>query len=77
MVTIDTIPAESIGEPVSAARKRFSVLGALAGLQFRWAKRRSRLALLELNEHQLRDIGITHEEARHEAAKASILPRML
>ncbi|THK38500.1 DUF1127 domain-containing protein [Ensifer sp. MPMI2T] len=32
------------------------------------AKRRSRLALEELSEHLLEDIGVTEDEARREAA---------
>jgi len=60
-----------------ATRARYSWLRAFAALRLRWAKRRSRLALLELNDHQLRDIGISYEEARHEAAKAHFLQRML
>nr|WP_037074784.1 DUF1127 domain-containing protein [uncultured Rhizobium sp.] len=60
-----------------AARARYSWLRAFAALRLHWAKRRSRLALLDLNDHQLGDIGISYEEARHEAAKAHFLPRML
>lgn|SRR5215217_6214831 len=33
-------------------------------------KRAGRLALRELSDEQLADIGITHEQARHEVAKS-------
>jgi uncharacterized protein YjiS (DUF1127 family) len=34
-----------------------------------WEKRRERQLLLELDDHLLNDIGITHQEAEAEAAK--------
>nr|WP_230171748.1 DUF1127 domain-containing protein [Rhizobium sp. CECT 9324] len=46
-------------------------------MRARWSKRRGRLALLELSESQLRDIGITREQALYEASKVSLLQRML
>lgn len=34
-----------------------------------WRVRRERLQLLELNDYMLNDIGLTREQARHEAAR--------
>lgn len=78
MVTIDTMSASSRTECVPVVeRTRFSWRRAFAALRLRWAKRCSRLALLELNDYQLRDIGISYEDARQEAAKSHLLRRML
>ncbi|WP_159947983.1 DUF1127 domain-containing protein [Rhizobium sp. 18065] len=78
MVTIDAISVSSAVEAVPVtARGRYSWLRVFAELRLRWTKRRSRLSLLELNHHQLRDIGISYEDARHEAAKAQFFQRML
>lgn len=46
----------------------FSVLAAMIVLKMK--KRRSRRHLASLNEQQLRDIGLTRDEALHEVRKS-------
>jgi uncharacterized protein YjiS (DUF1127 family) len=47
-----------------------SALSCLASTLALWAERSSqRKALAALERHHLRDIGVTREEARHEAEK--------
>ena len=58
--------------PASAASATRSAtsLGRMLGLVRLWIeKRRQRLELAELNDHQLADIGLTRDEARREAAQ--------
>ena len=87
MVTIDSIYPDGYarenvfrdsGEMVSARTGRVpgSVLHRLIE-EFRvWRmKRTGRLALRELDDHQLRDIGVTRCEADHEASKSLYLFR--
>ena len=58
----------------SGVRRRASlrVLLSRAWLVVRawWIKRRTRHALIEMTEEQLRDIGITRSEARSEVGKS-------
>ncbi|WP_113141573.1 DUF1127 domain-containing protein [Hyphomicrobiales bacterium] len=76
MVTIDTIPSRAEGGSwIKGAC--LLVLREFGNMRARWSKRRGRLALLELSESQLRDIGITREQALYEASKVSLLQRML
>jgi len=63
----DTLPARwSAGDAAPAA----SWIDGAAGLLARWLDAsRSRQTLEDLDEHLLRDIGITRDEAQHEARK--------
>ena len=73
MGTIETIRsdirdrrAERDGDLLSMLRR----LGAVfAGLEDRIEKRRSRQALLELSDYQLKDIGLSRADAFNEARR--------
>ncbi|OHV81141.1 DUF1127 domain-containing protein [Rhizobium sp. LCM 4573] len=85
LATIDTIYPDSFvresqlrasgdllaPSPLPAPRK--GVLG-LIDIYRNWnIRRKGRLALLDMEEAQLRDIGLTRVEARREAAKSRFL----
>ena len=67
------VPAtRAISTPLPSARSRSApgpILRPLALLVAAVALRRSRRALLGLNEHLLRDVGLTAEAARAEAGR--------
>lgn len=48
---------------------RPTILGLLAIVETWIERRRQRRALLELNDHMLRDIGISRYDAYHESSK--------
>jgi uncharacterized protein YjiS (DUF1127 family) len=57
------------------AAPRLALLLRYARLAARWmARRRQRRALAELDAHLLRDVGLTAEQARREAAKWFWMP---
>ena len=71
-MTIDTIYGLNrvvayLGECANAIEK--SVTKRSAEVQWRQERQRTRLQLLKLSEHQLRDIGITRREAEAEAKR--------
>jgi uncharacterized protein YjiS (DUF1127 family) len=75
MTTIDTLTSASARS--HTLRHRPSRVGAFAGAVFRgiewidgrFARRRSRLALLSLNDAELKDIGISRADAHGEARR--------
>lgn len=76
MVTIDTIHGETIkGTDLSASKARS--LGAntwiararLAMVRW-WMLRSTRIHLADLDDHLLRDVGLTRHEAREELKKS-------
>jgi uncharacterized protein YjiS (DUF1127 family) len=64
LVDVDTVPAKT---------KRFARSSALFGLVTAitaWIERRRQLqALTELDDHLLKDVGLSREQARREAAR--------
>jgi uncharacterized protein YjiS (DUF1127 family) len=64
MTAIDTIAATSIHGREKAAYKLPKVI---AWLEHMLERRRSRLALLEMSDEQLKDIGVSRAEAYGEA----------
>lgn len=76
MVTIDTIQRrqrrfDAAGDGTLGGGRR---LGAFAHAALRWlsamaARRRSRYALLEMTDDQLRDIGVSRDAARREGLR--------
>jgi uncharacterized protein YjiS (DUF1127 family) len=71
MTTIETIYRGSqsrAGERrATAGRAGFSLTAALTWLETVLARRRSRRALLEMTDDQLKDIGLSRSEAHGEA----------
>ncbi|MEM5582129.1 MULTISPECIES: DUF1127 domain-containing protein [unclassified Roseibium] len=66
MSSIETIP----GRPVRRLQSVGSVLIKLQKQLRLWRRRhRTRLHLLELNDHQLQDLGLTRAAARAEAMR--------
>jgi uncharacterized protein YjiS (DUF1127 family) len=66
-----SIPPPGCGSPV-AANRDITMTGAkrLKRLMTRWLRKRGQRRLLsELTDNELRDIGITRQEAAKEAAK--------
>jgi uncharacterized protein YjiS (DUF1127 family) len=49
--------------------RRFSLVKALEWLEIRLERRRSRIALLEMTDQQLADIGVSRSAAYREASK--------
>ncbi len=78
MRTIDTISGHAIAKPRPRPKTTFfpfftlvwtSAYARLAAILTEWAQRgASRRALRDLDEHMLRDIGITAQEAKREAS---------
>jgi uncharacterized protein YjiS (DUF1127 family) len=70
-MTIDTISSR-VEKPGPSGRLSFaSVWNGLVRRVLAWSSRsRSRQALTELTEDQLRDIGLTEHEARREARRS-------
>lgn len=64
MNAIDTIAASSIG---SRDKSAYSVPKVIAWIENVMQRRRSRLALLEMSDDQLKDIGVSRAEAYCEA----------
>lgn len=77
MVSIDTILTQS--GPVRIGDRTFTGIGAVpyrvwlklfvAAVRARMQTQRTRMHLRELTDDQLRDIGVTREQARFEADK--------
>lgn len=75
MNTIETISRGRIdnagdGRPSFASRIVVVIVSAVTWLERRLDKRRSRLALLELTEDQLKDIGISRADAYREGLRS-------
>lgn len=67
-MAIDTIFVQGdIERPSSTPR---SLYRAWLAVRAWWLKRRTRQALIEMTEDQLRDIGITRSEAQREVGKS-------
>ncbi len=74
-MTIDTISRDSVPVRVTTGRSFTSQLGSLlVALARRIAgyaeRRRSRLALLEMTDEQLKDIGVSRADAWNEARRS-------
>jgi uncharacterized protein YjiS (DUF1127 family) len=71
MTTIETIyrgpEPRAHASKASAGRARFSLASALTRLEAILERRRSRKALLEMTDDQLKDIGLSRSEAHGEA----------
>jgi len=67
-MAIDTIFVES-GVKLSGS-PRILLARASLGVRAWWVKRRTRHALVEMTEEQLRDIGVSRSEARREIGKS-------
>jgi uncharacterized protein YjiS (DUF1127 family) len=72
MATIETISPISRQRPYDISEvngSRFSLLSMVEWLERQFEKRRSRLALLEMNDEQLKDIGLSRSDAYGEAKR--------
>lgn len=72
MSAIETIGRGSVRESALVASPRFgyfSLIGVLEWIEFRLEKRRSRIALLEMTDQQLQDIGVSRTEAYRESSR--------
>jgi len=74
MDTIETIPYASLGPRPSAGRTYVTRLARVATSFVRWMgslleRRRSRLALLEMTDDQLWDIGVSRCDAHREGIR--------
>lgn len=74
MATIETIPYASLGSRASVRRTYVSRLVRMVTSFERWIgnlleRRRSRLALLEMTDEQLKDIGVSRCDAHREAIR--------
>ena len=72
MATIETIYRTSPGHEYDISQSngsRFSMISVLAWIERQLERRRSRLALLEMNDEQLKDIGLSRSDADGEAQR--------
>ena len=72
MATIETIYRTSPGHEYDISQSsgsRFSITSVLAWLERQLERRRSRMALLEMTDAQLKDIGLSRSDADGEAAR--------
>jgi uncharacterized protein YjiS (DUF1127 family) len=72
MATIETIYRMSEGHEYDISQSngsRFSLLSVVAWLERQLERRRSRIALLEMNDEQLKDIGLSRSDADGEARR--------
>jgi uncharacterized protein YjiS (DUF1127 family) len=72
MATIETIYRMSEGHQYDISQSngsRFSLLSVVAWLERQLERRRSRIALLEMNDEQLKDIGLSRSDADGEARR--------
>jgi uncharacterized protein YjiS (DUF1127 family) len=72
MATIETIYRMSEGHEYDISQSsgpRFSVTSAAAWLERQLERRRSRKALLEMSDDQLKDIGLSRSDADGEARR--------
>ncbi len=71
MSTMDTFRPDSRFSTYSfqpvARHKGLTLLGMVEWIEHRLERRRSRIALLELNDAQLKDIGLSRSQAHQEA----------
>jgi len=70
MATIETIYRASEGSRYDTPQpsgSRWSVTSMLASLERRLEKRRSRMALLEMSDEQLKDLNLSRSDAVREA----------
>lgn len=72
MATIETIHrslggSHDLEAEMTKERNRPSITSALNWVETMFEKRRSRRALLEMSDDQLKDIGLSRGEAYHEA----------
>jgi uncharacterized protein YjiS (DUF1127 family) len=70
MATIETIYRTSEGSGYDTSQpsgSRWSVTSMLASLERRLEKRRSRMALLEMSDEQLKDLNLSRSDADREA----------
>ncbi|BCH33540.1 hypothetical protein MesoLjLc_54700 [Mesorhizobium sp. L-8-10] len=72
MRTMSVAASEAVGDQRSGFVTRIVVVitSAILWLEDRLAKRRSRLALLELTDDQLKDIGISRADAEREGLRS-------
>ncbi|HWK65553.1 MAG TPA: DUF1127 domain-containing protein [Rhizobiaceae bacterium] len=75
MNTIETISRGSVdnaggGRTGFVSRIVMAIVSSVAWLELRLDKRRSRLALLELTDDQLKDIGISRADAYREGLRS-------
>ncbi|MBL8584366.1 MAG: DUF1127 domain-containing protein [Rhizobiaceae bacterium] len=73
MSTIDTYRDTLREHELPAARtpsSRFSVVRFLEWVEMRLERRRSRIALLEMTDQQLADIGVSRAEAYREGSRS-------
>jgi uncharacterized protein YjiS (DUF1127 family) len=71
MTTIETIYRMSVGHSYEAAASGGSkLLSAVDWLERVLEKRRSRKALLEMSDEQLKDIGLSRSDAHGEAVRS-------
>lgn len=85
LVTIDTIYPDAYAResqfrasgdllaPAPLPARREGLLGLIDGLRNWRIRRNGRMALLEMGDEQLRDIGITRVEAYREAKRSRFL----
>ena len=72
MATIETIYRMSEGHEYDISQSkgsRFSLLSVVAWLERQLERRRSRIALLEMSDDQLKDIGLSRSDADGEARR--------
>jgi uncharacterized protein YjiS (DUF1127 family) len=72
MATIETTYRMSGGREYDISQSngsRFSLLSAVAWLERQLERRRSRIALLEMSDEQLKDIGLSRSDADGEARR--------
>jgi uncharacterized protein YjiS (DUF1127 family) len=69
MTTIETI-YRSANETSAPKGTRVSIMSMLAWLEGRLARRRSRKALLEMSDAQLKDIGLSRADAHNEGLRS-------
>ena len=55
--------------PAATLRRRDRILGLVATVELWLERRRQRRELLKLNEHMLKDIGLSHSDAVREGFK--------
>ncbi len=71
MTTIETIAHQQSGRSGAGALRRgaIAVVSVMKTVASVMERRRSRLALLELSDQQLKDIGVTRADAHREGVR--------
>jgi uncharacterized protein YjiS (DUF1127 family) len=67
MATIETIYRSAESHGASKGKAKVSLMSMLSWLDGRLERRRSRRALLEMSDEQLKDIGLSHADVHFEA----------